>query len=69
MKTVTLLTSLNLRNALNAIVRAQKEEVSNVEELRNAIQHIEREIRKLEGQPDPNQLDLFNKEGDNDGQS
>jgi len=51
--------NFNLGNAVKYISRADKKG-NNVEDLRKAAWYLEREIKALEGQPDPNQLDLFN---------
>ena len=55
----------NLGNAIKYISRADKKG-NNVEDLRKAAWYLEREIRNLEGRPDPNQSDLFNQpQGEN----
>ena len=51
--------NFNLGNAVKYISRADKKE-SNVEDLKKARWYLDREIQKLEGQPDPNQLNLLN---------
>lgn len=57
--------NFNLGNTVKYISRADKKG-NNVEDLRKAAWYLEREIRKLEGRPDPNQADLFNQpQGEN----
>lgn len=55
--------NFNLGNAVKYISRADKKD-KNVEDLKKARWYLDREISKLEGNPDPNQLDFLNsKEG------
>ena len=54
--------NFNLGNAVKYISRADKKD-KNVEDLKKARWYLDREISKLEGKPDPNQLDFLNKEG------
>jgi hypothetical protein len=51
--------NFNLGNAVKYISRADKKE-DNVQDLRKAMWYLIREIKKLEGVPDPNQHDMFN---------
>ena len=53
--------NFNLGNVVKYISRADKKE-NNVEDLKKARWYLDREIANLEGQPDPNQSDMFNKE-------
>lgn len=55
--------NFNLGNAVKYISRADKKE-NNVEDLEKARWYLDREISKLKGAPDPNQLDLL---GSGDG--
>lgn len=55
--------NINLGNAIRYINRADKED-TNVEDLRKASWYLVREIKRLEGSPDPNQGQLFEKEAD-----
>lgn len=57
-----------LGKVVKYIARADKKG-KNVEDLKKAAWYLEREIKKLEGLPDPNQPDMFNstkKETEND---
>jgi len=53
--------NFNLGNAVKYISRADKKD-NNVEDLKKARWYLDREIAKLEGKPDPNQLDFLNSE-------
>lgn len=55
--------SFNLGNAIKYISRADKKE-KNVEDLKKARWYLDREIKKLEGLPDPNQLSMLDNGGD-----
>lgn len=50
--------NFNLGNAVKYISRADKKD-NNVEDLKKARWYLDREIAKLEGLPDPNQLDML----------
>lgn len=50
--------NFNLGNTVKYISRADKKE-NNVEDLKKARWYLDREIARLEGQPDPNQLDML----------
>jgi hypothetical protein len=56
--------NFNLGNAVKYISRADKKD-NNVEDLKKARWYLDREIAKLEGQPDPNQFNLLNSEEGN----
>jgi len=55
----------NISMVLHHIIMAEVDG-NNVKDLRKAAEYLEREIRNLEGRPDPNQLDLLNKGENND---
>jgi hypothetical protein len=53
--------NFNLGNTVKYVARAEHKN-NNVEDLKKARWYLDREIAKLEGVPDPNQGNLFNKQ-------
>jgi hypothetical protein len=51
--------NFNLANVVSKICTAEKSE-DNVQTLKDARWYLDREIKKLEGMPDPAQMDLLN---------
>lgn len=50
--------SFNLGNTIKYIARAEHKN-NNVEDLKKARWYLNREIAKLQGEPDPRQVDMF----------
>jgi hypothetical protein len=59
--------SANYDDAIRLVIHAKYGYGNNIDNLKQAMLHIQNEIGNLEGRPDPNQLDLLN-QGENNVQ-
>lgn len=59
----------NYDEAIRLVIHAKYGYGNNIDHLKQALVHIQDEIRILEGRPDPNQTDLFKNQGENNVQS
>jgi hypothetical protein len=56
----------NYNKAIWHVICAKNGYGDNIDNLRRALDYIQKQIRILEGRPDPNQTDLFKNKGEND---